>query len=246
MTLAYIIIANLTVSLLSLAGLLTLVIHRKTIDHAVIYLVSLAAGTLMGSVFFHLLPEAARELGLQTANSLTLLSFITFFLMEKLLRWRHCHQNNCSIHAFGYMNLIGDAIHNLIDGLIIAAAFNNDIRLGLITTLAIAAHELPQEIGDFGVLIHAGFAKRKALLMNLLTALTAVLGALLGHTLSSFFQGLTPYLLPLAAGGFLYIAASDLLPEIRQEKNLRKLAVTFSIFLLGITIMLLLQQLSHY
>lgn len=203
-------------------------------------MVSLSAGTLMGGVFLHLLPEAMEELETKMVLNTTLLSFLLFFVLEKVLGWRHCHESECEIHSFGYMNLFGDAIHNFVDGLVIAGAFVNSIPLGMSTSLAILVHEIPQEIGDFGVLVHAGFKKRQALLMNFLSGLAAVFGALLGYFISESGVAMEKFLLPLAAGGFLYIGASDLLPEIRKEKSLKKSILSFVIFLVGIGMMWLL------
>ena len=142
------------------------------------------------------------------------------------------------------MNLCGDAIHNFIDGLILAAAFITNVHLGIVTTLAIALHEIPQEIGDFGVLLYAGFEKRKALFANFMVALTVVLGGIVGFFLSSLEQFVV-YLLPFAAGGFIYIAASDLMPEIRKERGLQKSIASFGAFLFGILIMFLVTFLEH-
>jgi zinc and cadmium transporter len=173
-----------------------------------------------------------------------LLSFVFFFLIEKAFHWRHCHKENCEIHTFGYMNLVGDSLHNFIDGLVIAGAFLVDFKLGLITTFAIALHEIPQEIGDFGVLIHAGFNKTKALILNYLVATMVILGGIAGNLAATYIEGAIVYLLPIAAGGFIYIAGSDLMPEIRKEKNLKKSILSFAIFLLGIIIMFVAKSLD--
>lgn len=167
----------------------------------------------------HLLPEAVEEADPNLIFIIFVISFASFFLIEKLLFWRHCHKEECPIHSFGYMNLVGDGIHNFIDGLVIAGAFMINFHLGIATTLAIAAHEIPQEIGDFGVLIHAGFEYKTALIVNYLVALTVVLGGVVGYFFLSFSSNILPYILPVAAGGFVYIAASDLIPEIRREQN---------------------------
>jgi len=143
------------------------------------------------------------------------------------------------------MNLIGDALHNFIDGLVIASTFSIDFQLGLATTLAIALHEIPQEIGDFGVLIHAGFKKTRALIINYLVALVVLLGGLAGYFLSFSLMALIPYLLPLAAGGFIYIAASDLMPEIRKEPDFKKSIGSFLIFILGIVLMFTVKLINH-
>jgi zinc and cadmium transporter len=142
------------------------------------------------------------------------------------------------------MNLVGDSLHNFIDGLVIAGAFLVDIKLGIATTIAIAIHEIPQEIGDFGVLIHAGFNKKRALVVNYLVALTVVLGGVVGYFLSFSLNSIIPYLLPFAAGGFIYIAASDLMPELRKETNLKRSISSFAVFILGIALMLLVKLIN--
>jgi zinc and cadmium transporter len=167
------------------------------------------------------------------------LGFTLFFLLEKVLFWRHCHKGECKIHTFSYLILIGDAFHNFLDGLIIAASFIISPEIGLASTIAIALHEIPQEIGDFGVLIYGGMKIKKALLLNFLTALTAVIGGILGFIFSESLR-ISIYILPIAAGGFIYIGASDLIPELRKEINLKKSLLEFIIFLMGIALMLLL------
>jgi zinc and cadmium transporter len=229
--------ATTIISLLSLVGLFTLSLKPKFLKKIVVFLVALSAGTLMGATFLHLLPEAIHELGAQSAMTLTMVAFVVFLLVEKLFHWQHCHKENCKVHTFGYMNLIGDGIHNFIDGLVIGAAFVVDIRLGWITTIAVASHELPQEIGDFGVLLHAGFSRGRALFYNLLSALTAVLGAVMAISLSGISHELSMMLLPFAAGSFLYISASDLLPELRKEKIGNRLLGTFIVFVMGIAML---------
>lgn len=240
----YILLSTAFISAGALVGIITLAMKAEKLNKILLLLVSLSAGALMGGAFLHLLPEASETLDAKHVYSAVLVSFVLFFFVEKLFHWRHCHKGACDIHTFGYMNLVGDAIHNFIDGLILAAAFSTDIRLGLITTLAIALHEIPQEIGDFGVLLYAGFKKEKALLANFFVALTVVLGGVVGHILSSFHQFIV-YLLPFAAGGFIYIAASDLMPEIRKEQSLKKSLASFGMFLVGIIIMFLVTFLEH-
>ncbi|MFH1958872.1 MAG: ZIP family metal transporter [Patescibacteria group bacterium] len=234
----YAIVSTVFISLLSLVGVFTLSLKPEFLNKFIMSLVSLSAGTMMGAVFLHLLPESHHYLDETQIYHVILLSFLFFFLVEKLLHWQHCHKHNCEIHSFGYMNLIGDGLHNFIDGMVIAGAYTTDIRMGLITTLAVIAHELPQEIGDFGVLLHAGFSKRKALLFNLFSAVTAIIGALVGLVLLEKSSQLQNYLLPIAAGGFLYIAASDLLPEMRKEPVGKKLLSSIFMFVLGIFLML--------
>jgi len=244
-TLFFIILACLAISLCVWVAVILLYFKKETLRKITLLLVSLSAGALIGGAFFHLLPEAAQQINPELLFLVVLISFIFFFFLEKLLFWRHCHEGECQIHTFGYMNLIGDSVHNFIDGVVIASVFLVDIRLGFITTLIIALHEIPQEIGDFGVLIHAGFEKKKALIINYLIALTVVLGGVVGYFASFPLSKAVPYLLPFAAGGFIYIAASDLMPEIRKETNLKKSILSFLVFIFGIVLMYLGQSLDH-
>lgn len=163
--------------------------------------------------------------------------------MEKYLYWRHCHDEICEIHPFTYLNLIGDGFHNFLDGLVIAASFLVSIKLGLVTTAAVILHEIPQELGDFGVLVYGGFTKTKALLFNLLSALTAVVGAVAGFFISSTTANFSNFILPLTAGGFIYIASSDLIPELHKERDTKKSISAFLFFILGILLMWLAKKL---
>ncbi len=249
-----VIIATSLVSSLSLVGALGLILGKQKINQLSLFLVALAAGTMMGGAFFHLLPESTDHLSLLTANLILILGFTFFFLLEKLFYWHHCQteiesQVEQTIHqpvtttrkkknqkSLGYLNLLADLFHNFIDGLVIAVAFLADFNLGVTTTIAIALHEVPQELGDFGVLLHAGFTPTRALLLNFLTAWSALLGAIIGL----FFlpqSSLTTYLLPLAAGGFLYIAAADLLPEMKEERNQLVATGLLLTFIFGLAIM---------
>jgi zinc and cadmium transporter len=243
--LIYIITSTFLISIASLVGVFTISIKEKILSKFLLFLISLSAGALMGGAFLHLLPEASEKLNNENMYSIVLFSFILFFLIEKVLHWRHCHKKNCDVHTFGYMNLFGDAVHNFIDGLVIASTFLIDVKLGVITSFAIALHEIPQEIGDFGVLLYSGFSRKKALYSNFLVALTAVFGGIFGYFLSFQIENMTSYLLPFAAGGFIYIAASDLMPEIRKETSLKKSLLSFGIFLVGITIMYLVKFIGH-
>jgi len=228
--------ATFLVSLISFIGVLTLTLKDKTLDEILLVLVAFSAGALMGGAFLHLLPESIAESPDISKFIYVLMGFILFFFMEKILHWRHCHEGNCSVHTFTYMNLFGDAIHNFIDGLVIAAAFVTSLSLGIATTFAIAFHEIPQEIGDFGVLVYGGFTKTKALLFNFLVALTAIAGGIIGYFISAFTEEFVVLLLPIAAGGFIYIASSDLIPEIRKVMGKQAIS-TFSVFILGIILM---------
>jgi len=238
-----IIIASFLITLCVWVAVIFLYFKKKLLNKITLFLVALSAGALMGGAFLHLLPEASKGMDVDKLYLIVLFAFIFFFFMEKILYWRHCHKQDCKIHTFGYMNLAGDALHNFIDGLIIASTFLIDFKLGITTTLAIAIHEIPQEIGDFGVLIHAGFKKKKALILNYLVALTVVLGGVVGFLMASFLEGVIPCLLPFAAGGFIYIAASDLMPEIIHQKDARKSIFIFLIFIVGVMTMLLVKLL---
>jgi len=235
--LTYIILATVVVSFLSFVGIFTLSLKAQMLNKILLILVGLSAGTLMGGAFLHLLPEATEDNTGLDVFIYVLVGFIIFFIIEKVLHWRHCHKGECEIHTFTYMNLIGDSIHNFIDGLIMAASFVVSIPLGITTTIAISSHEIPQEIGDFGVLIYGGFSKKKALLLNFLVALTAVLGGLIGYFISNLIENATLFFLPFAAGGFIYIAATDLIPEIKKELSMKKYMATLSVFILGILFM---------
>lgn len=231
------IIATIVVSLISFIGIITLALKQRLLNKITLLLVGFSAGALIGGAFLHLIPEAL-EKGMEGNVFLyTILGFVAFYSLEKLLYWRHCHKGKCPVHMFTYLNLIGDAAHNFIDGLVIAASFVVDIQLGLVTTLAVIAHEIPQEFGDFGVLIYGGFNKAKALFYNFLTALTSIIGAVVGFFLAAVIEQGVVFLLPLTAGGFIYIASCDLIPELRKETDIKKSLLPFVFFLLGLVFM---------
>jgi zinc and cadmium transporter len=195
------------------------------------HLVSFAIGSLLGAAFLGLLPHAMAGPGIKDFHTLflaVLLGLLGFFLLEKMVLWRHCHSDQCEAHAphehehhtnaaAGWMILIGDGIHNLVDGVLIAAAFMTDIHLGIVTAIAIAAHEIPQEVGDFVVLLHSGFSRGKALLYNVLSSLTTIVGALLAYWSLADMQGILPYVLAVAASSFIYIAVADLIPGLHKR-----------------------------
>jgi len=242
----FILFATLLVSLISFIGVFSLALSDKILKRYLVVLVGFAAGGLIGGAFLHLLPESVEPeaLDTETVFGVFIIGFIIFFAMEKLL-WRHCHERTCPIHTFVYLNLAGDGVHNFIDGLIIAASFLADIYLGFVTTLAVALHEIPQELGDFGVLVYGGLEKKRALMLNFFTALTAVGGGILGYFIAPCLGGGILYLLPLAAGGFVYIATADLIPELHKELDEKKSAAAFAAFLGGIVLMWLVKLLHH-
>ena len=231
------------ISAVSLTGVLVLWVKDKQLEKILLYLVSFSVGGLFGDAFIHLIPEAIEEGGFGISVSLLILMGILFsFIVEKFLQWRHCHilTSNEHPHSFAYMNLFGDAVHNLIDGLIVGGSYLVSIPIGISTTLAVVFHEIPQELGDFGVLIHGGFNKNKAFWFNLLTALAAILGAVIAFVAGTTLEGFTPLLIPFAAGNFIYIAGSDLIPELRKdEPDLKKAMLQVISIILGVVVMLM-------
>ena len=237
----YSIISVLIVSFISFSGILTLSIKKEKLKNFLIYFVSFSAGALLGDVFIHLLPEVIEEYN-QSISLIfiyTLLGIFVSFILEKIICWRHCHMpiTKDHVHRFTWMNLWGDFFHNFIDGLTIAAGFLLSIPVGIATTLAVILHEIPQEIGDFGVLIYGGFKVKKALFLNFLTALSAVLGTTIGLLLNNKIDNLTLFLAPFAAGNFIYIASSDLIPELHKETKIKKSVIQIITFILGIGVM---------
>lgn len=237
-TLLWIIAATFIDGLVALVGIFSLWVSDKIFKKILFILVAFSAGALLSGAFFHLLSESLEHLASMEAFLYLMFGFILFFLMERFLYWHHCHVRKCEVHPFTYLILFGDGIHNFIDGLVIAASFLVNINFGVITTLLIIAHEIPQEIGDFGILVYGGFEKIKALFFNFLSQLTCVIGGVVGYYMSSQVQSLSVLLLPFAAGGFIYIAASDLIPELHKETNIKKYFIAFIFFLIGLFLML--------
>ena len=217
---------------------------RELSKRQVLYLVSFSVGGLLGGAFFHLVPEAIEINGeVLMVSTWLLVGIFTSYILEMVLKWRHCHipTSDEHPHSFAYINLIGDGIHNMIDGIIIGGAYLTSTSLGVATTIAVCLHEIPQEIGDFGVLIYAGMTRRRALLLNLASALTAVLGVVVALTLSAYVENLVSLLLPFAAGNFIYIAGSDLVPELQDEKRLSSSLVQLALMMLGLSLLYLLK-----
>ncbi len=259
-------ISVLIVSFISLVGLVTLSRDPVVLRRRLPILVSLAAGFLIGGATLHLLPEAIEELG--TGLDLPLLflaGFLSFFLLERYL-WFHHHgvvsplenpdadphrpghglADECAQpHPVVIMNLVGDAAHNLIDGMVIGAAYLIDPATGLATTVAIALHEIPQEIGDFAVLVHGGLTVRRALVLNLASALVAVVGVAVALTVGQRVEGFSAALLPVTAGSFIYIAAVDLIPEIHRHRDRSRAAAQAIALFSGVGMMLLLRLYTH-
>ncbi|MBV9463808.1 MAG: ZIP family metal transporter [Verrucomicrobiae bacterium] len=238
---AYALGSVVVVSLISLVGIFTLTLRPELLRKLILYLVSFAVGALFGDAFIHLIPAAFESLGAKLHTSLLIIGgLLLFFVLEKFVRWRHCHVHSPEhehVHPVAAMNLIGHVVHNLIDGMLIGASYQVSIPIGLATTLAIVLHEIPQEIGDFGILVHAGMAPKRALLLNFLSAITAVLGTVLVLAAGMEMKNLAQILLPITAGGFLYIAGSDLIPELHHEVKLSTSLAQFLSIVLGIAVM---------
>ena len=234
----------LGISLVSFAGLVAISLNEKQLQHAVFLLVSLAVGAMFGDAFIHILPEVfSGKEATGAASAFLLLGVFTFFLLEKFLHWRHehvPHYDDC-IRPVGYVVVVAEGLHNFIDGLLIGASYLASLRLGIAITIAILLHEIPQEIGNFGVLMHSGFTRARALSLNLLSASLATAGAvtalLIGHRVKQFPEAI----LPLAAGGFIYVAGSDLVPELHKERAPLKSLLQLAAISIGVGLMLLLK-----
>jgi zinc and cadmium transporter len=218
--LAWIVVAGIAMSAIALIGSVTLVLPRRVFDRLVMPLVALAAGSLLGGAMFHMLPASVAALGNEVwVFGLVGLGFLTFLVLEQVLHWHHCHRDHDRVthEPVGYLVLAADGLHNFIGGMGVAGAFLVDIRLGLVTWLVAAAHEVPQELGDFGLLVHSGWRRAQALTFNVLSALTFLVGGLVAYLLSGAID--VAVLIPFAAGNFLYIAAADLIPQFSGEPS---------------------------
>jgi zinc and cadmium transporter len=236
----WIILGGLLMAAIAMVGSVTLVLKPATLDRIVLVLVAFAAGSLIGGAFFHMIPAAlAAGLGGLETGIATVTGFAVFFILEQLLHWHHCRRadSDCK-QPLTYLILIGDGLHNFLGGLAIAGTFLIDVRLGITAWLAAAAHEVPQELGDFGVLVHGGWSKRRALVFNVLSGLTFLLGGLVTYSLSAQLD--TTWLIPFAAGNFLYIGAVDLVPEIGKHDKLKSNLIHVLAFLTGILLLLAL------
>ncbi|MBZ0120431.1 MAG: ZIP family metal transporter [Sandaracinaceae bacterium] len=235
-TLAWILVMGAAMSAIALVGALSLVLSERAQKRLVPAMVALAAGSLLGGAWFHMMPEALERTEGLSPWLWSMGGFVAFFVLERGLRWHHCHDPGCD-HAktIGWLVLIADGLHNLLGGLAVGGAFVADVRLGLGTWIAAAAHEVPQELGDFGVLVHAGWSRKRALLANFLSALGFPAGALLAYVASLRMD--VSFLLPFAAGNFVYIAAADLIPELHRKLSGGWVAQA-SWFLLGLGLLL--------
>jgi zinc and cadmium transporter len=238
-------LSTFVVSLISLIGILTF-LNEGLLSRMLFYMVGFSAGALIGGAFLHILPEVLEQIGSVAAFYGVIFGIVVFFVLEKYLHWRHCHKGvTCPTHSFTYLNLIGGGFHNFLDGMIIATSYTVSIKIGFVTTVAVILHEIPHEFGDFCVLVYGGFTKRKALLFNFLSACLAMLGALAGFLLAGHVRHFSSLILPLTAGGFIYVAASDLIPELHKENSTKKSSLAVLAFIAGIAFMAVSKQLLH-
>lgn len=255
-TIFYILIATFIVSLVSLSGLLFLILNDKLIKNYMIFFVAVAAGALLGNAFFHLIPESF-EMHLDMINNsgashselflfpsiFILFGILTFYLIEKFVNWHHHHDIDCHNHSLSKLTLVGDGFHHVIDGVLIAIAFMVNTKVGYLTTFAIILHEFPQKLGDYSILLHSGFSKTKALIWNFLSSLTIIFGGIIAYFMLNGVNNLIPSLTGFTAGGFIYIALADIIPELhshsKESKTKRKLLVS-GFFFFGIIMMYLM------
>jgi len=220
-TLLWVISATLIDSLVGLVGVFSLFIDEGRLKKMIKTLVAFSAGALLGGAFFHLLAEAIEKMSVTQVFSITLVGFLAFFILEEYLHWHQCEE--CEIHPYSYLMIIGDSIHNILDGLVIAGTFMVSTHLGIITTILLIAHEVPQELGVFGVLVSGGFNRSRALLYSFLAQCTCILGGISGYLFFSRMEIFSLLIIPFTAGGFIYIAAADLIPGMHKTEGFEKI-----------------------
>ncbi len=255
--LAWIITASFIGGLLSVLCAALFALNGHT-QHYLGAMVSYAIGALLGAVFLNILPEAiALTSNVATLSATVLFGILLFFILEKLVLWRHCHHQHCEAHELlqaeqshdhgrsGMMIMLGDTFHNFVDGIIIAAAFLTDINLGIVTALAIIAHEIPQEVGDFAILLHSGYSKLRALQLNLISSFASVAGGVLGYYTLQSMQSWIPTLLALAAASMIYVAVADLIPGLHKRAELRDTVQQVGLITLGVGTVALMGVLLH-
>lgn len=236
----YTILSVIIVSLISLIGIFALLLRQRVLDKIMVYFVSFSAGALLGDAFFHLIPDAyLRSETKMSVSAFVLFGILIFFVLEKFIHWRHCHKADCEghPHTFSYLILAGDALHNFIDGLVIAASYLSSVPLGIATTFAVVFHEIPHEAGDYMLLLYGGLSKKRAMAFNFAGALTSIVGALIVLFIYSQAGSLVSFLIPFAAGGFVYVAGTDLIPELHKRVEVRESVLQFIALLGGMGLM---------
>lgn len=257
-TLVWILLFTMFGGVLSvLAASLVLRLSDKTVKKLLPFSVSFATGALLGVSFVGLIPHALEEVGAENFHSLSitiLVGLMVFFLLEKMVLWRHCHHDHCEGHvdvsahshkSSGTLILVGDSVHNFVDGILIAAAFLTDTHLGIVTALAVTTHEIPQEVGDFAILLQSGFSRKKALLYNVLSSLSTVVGGLLAYFWLADLEGILPYVLAFAAASFIYIAVADLIPSLHKRVSLAAAVEQIVLIVFGILLIGWLHSFTH-
>ena len=241
-----------------LAAAVFLLFPERTRARLLPHFISYAIGALLGAAFLALLPHAMEGPGVSDVHNISLtvlLGVLSFFLLEKMVLWRHCHHDHCEAHdpvempvtnkAAGSIVMIGDTVHNFVDGILIGAAFLTDIHLGVVTAIAVAAHEIPQELGDFAVLLHSGFSRGQALLFNGLSGLATVVGGLLAYYGLQNLDHLLPYALAIAASSFIYVAVADLIPGLHKRMELAETVKQVSLISAGVLTIYLVHGTLH-
>jgi zinc and cadmium transporter len=237
-TIFWILLATIVDSLVGLIGIFSLWVREKIMRRVSLHLMSFAGGALLGGAFFHLLPEAIEKSPAFNVFAYAVLGFIVFQLIETYLHWHLCKE--CDAKPYSYLMVVGDALHNLIDGLVIAASFIVSIPFGIVSTIIIIAHEVPQELGIFGTMVYGGQKKKTAIMYSFFAQTTCVLGGLAGYFLGGASGAFSAFLIPFAAGGFLYITAADLIPQMHDAKGREKIS-TFVVYLVGLAMMVALK-----
>ena len=222
--------------------------------------ISFAIGALLAVAFWGLIPEAFQEINpdqFQQLSATILIGILSFFVLEKLLIWRHCHSDSCEAHgdeqhnhhrgqnSAGTLIIVGDSIHNFVDGVLIAAAFLTDVKLGIVTSLAVAAHEIPQEVGDFAILLQSGYSKSKALFYNVLASFTTVIGGILAYFSLEDLHNVLPYFLAMASSSFIYIAVADLIPSLHKKTDLKTSLYQIIFIISGVLLICMLHGVAH-
>ena len=249
-------IATGIVCLFSLSGIFALSLKEKTLHSILFFLIAFSAGSILGAAFFDLLPEAMEMMDESVVFIYIALGFVAFYFLERFIYWYHGHGHYSDIiehederaatKGFAYLNIIGDAIHNFIDGMIIAASFTVGAHVGVATTVAVIFHELPQEMGDYGILIYAGFEKTRALMLNFAAALSVVVGGIFASFYLETVEAFSGTLIAFSAGAFIYLAASELIPELKEEEDFRRAVIQFIIFIVGLVLIWYLGLLFHH